>query len=121
MRLTEKNYCGYDVANRELESDYTDKEIFKVLQKLGQLEDIEEEIGVDLFVYLKMTLGTKVFVKDKTYEQIFENGIMEQKQITYSYSFDHKCFCVNIYGTKTPIYYIEDYGKKWALTKEELL
>lgn len=113
MRLTKKREDGQYLK--------TIKPIDECMNKLGQLEDIEEELGIDSIIYIRMTTGTKVFVKDKSYEQIFENGIMEQRQITYSYSFDHKCFCVNVYGTKTPIYYMKDYGKTWALTKEELL
>lgn len=43
-RLTEKNYCGYDVKNRKLKSGYTDDEIFSVLQALGKLEDLLENL-----------------------------------------------------------------------------
>ena len=45
-RLTEKDYCGHDVIDRQSCTDYTDKEIFKVLQKLGQLEDIMEKYNI---------------------------------------------------------------------------
>lgn len=44
MRLTEKTYCGYDVKNRKLKSGYTDDEIFSVLQALGKLEDLLENL-----------------------------------------------------------------------------
>ena len=43
-RLTEKTYCGFDVKNRKLKSGYTDDEIFSVLQALGKLEDLFENL-----------------------------------------------------------------------------
>ena len=55
MRLTKKDYCGYDVATRKKQRDYTCEEIFDVLQKLGQLEDIEDELGIDLITLFKAT------------------------------------------------------------------
>ena len=43
MRLTKKDYCGYDISTRKEQRDYTCEETFDVLQKLGQLEDILEK------------------------------------------------------------------------------
>ena len=119
MRLTEKDKMaryGYKYVAPDRFDNFG-----KGCNKLGQLEDIEENLGIDLIVYLRMTLGTKVSVKNKSYEGMFENGVMEQIFLKYLYNYERKCFCLNFYGSLTPIYYIEDYGKTWALTKEELL
>ena len=96
--------------------------VIHAINKLGQLEDIEEDLGVDLNIYLKMTLGTKVFTKNKDMIGLsnHEDGIFEQRELCYLYSSKHKCFCLKIMGAKTPIYYVKDYGITWALTKEEL-
>lgn len=94
--------------------------MIKIRNKLFDLENIEDELGIDLIVYLRMTLGTRVFVKDKIYDGMFENGIMEQRFLKYIYNSNYKCFCLNFHGSLTPIYYMKDYGKEWALTKEEL-
>lgn len=46
-RLTEKCYCGYDIVKRQSDTNYTDKEIFNVLQKLGQFEDIMGKYNIE--------------------------------------------------------------------------
>ena len=107
MRLTNKNN---DVPNDYGISYKTTK---KCIQKLGQLEDIEDELGIDLKVFVNMIKGTKVFSK--------RNGeIYEQDFDYYDFHFYYQCFCLNISGSLEPMYYAKDYGKTWALTKEEL-
>ena len=89
------------------------------IHKLGQLEDIEEELGMELKVYhqiMNMLYCSKpniLYVKDK--DMIVKVGILEidycKKKIIFykdsSYSDDY------VYG-------FFQYGKTWALTKEEL-
>ena len=81
------------------------------IQKLGELEDIEEELGIDLIVLAKALKQGGVYVKSgpkvdwETPMQGFQicgdktNGITLWSQVRL----DPK-----------------DYGKTWALTKEEL-
>lgn len=92
-----------------------------VYNKLGQLEDIEEGIGVDLITLLKALSQDTIYYKD--------------------YQFDYKIqectviYCMLVYIKGKPVYalllnndnwpcgihvYATDYGKTWALTKEEL-
>ena len=92
-----------------------------IYDKLGQLEDIEEEIGIDLITLLKAQMQDTIYYK--------------------GYQFDYKIKeCTVIYGSwiyikGKPVYvlylnymdwscgiqvYASDYGKTWALTKEEL-
>lgn len=124
MRLTRKTNIGY------LEEPIGDGEIYtheqkltnidNIIQKLGQLEDVEEELGIDLRVYHKL-MGMLycgepniLYVKDK--DAVIQVGILEidycKKKIIFykdkNYNDDY------IYG-------FSQYSKTWALTKEELL
>ena len=112
MRLTERKVCFPRCDNQgNLEKvDYIEIKDKKLAEeKLCQLEDIEEELGIDLITLFKaQTEGFYV----KTVCGIFSVLLSEWRfnlikkeihRITFS---DH--------------YYFKDYGKTWALTKEEL-
>lgn len=98
----------YDLLNGVCYQDCVDK--------LGQLEDIERELGIDLSVFLKACLDG-IYVKSAEYgNQIF--GPMHLQYIK-----DEKCFynfVRDMNASWEEIYYLKDYGKTWALTKEEL-
>lgn len=114
MRLTHKH--KYKADNKRFVFDM--KDYRKACQKLGQLEDIEEELEIDLITLFKTkTIWCKTLVenkqtKERSYQIIERNlwGInLEDKEIMVGspYSFgSHK---------------IQDYGITWALTREELL
>ena len=88
--------------------------------KLGQLEDIEDELGISLVIYHKLMEmlycgePNVLFVKDN--DKIVQVGVLEidycKKKIIFykdtNYNDDY------IYG-------FCQYSKTWALTKEELL
>lgn len=81
--------------------------------KLSQLEDIEEELGIDLITLFK-ALNNPIYIKENY------DGTMVDKTLWCSNSV--------ICGIGEPIIkvdnyavYPKDYGKTWALTKEELL
>ena len=104
MRLTKK----YDDGSYGLEKVNCETEI-----KLGQLEDIEEELGIDLITLFK-ALKNGIYIK-------------KQSQTTYPLA-----LLRTHYSNKTTRYYVfdngkekeiklKDYGKTWALTKEELI
>ena len=88
------------------------------VDKLGALEDIEEEIGVDLIKAIELCkqVNSKkvIYIKDEwgTYPiKILDNLDVEL--------FNHR-----LYSNSRGIYVsldLFDYGKTWALTKEELL
>lgn len=107
MRLTCKTangYCDMQIATRE-----------NKLEKLGQLEDIEEELGIDLLTYFKIKSAKSVYVKEEI------NGISEMLVRPSKDSIDvcYKGF-VNIPECDYCLQF-KDYSKTWALTKEELL
>ena len=113
-------------------------ELIRANRKLGKLEDIEEELGITLevlFKALKDGIWTKggyydacyldanpVFVKGKELHigfywyfqydnQDLDNGFQEEDSLGI-FSMDYE---ETIYFTR-----LKDYGKTWALTKEEL-
>lgn len=84
------------------------------LSKLGQLEDIEDELGIDLITLFK-ALENGFYVK----------GEIEKQYIDFENSLNAIAFKNGemFYGHKWSYQYVKlkDYGKTWALTKEELL
>ena len=107
MRLTHKH--KYKADNKRFVFDM--KDYRKACQKLGQLEDVEEELGIDLITLFK-ALKNGIYTKTK-------NGI------SFKRSNDLR---IRPHTNQWQLYYFsysrvftKDYGKTWALTKEELL
>lgn len=116
-RLTEKTTpnpihdCGY-VAKVEEKG---------LLDKLGQIEDIEEELGVDLVTLFKALKGGAWFKLEGFKGIRKQDEIMFIKAVSigpllqlcgrYEYDGKHRYVCD----------LSSQYGKTWALTKEELL
>lgn len=122
MRLTEKDgtYKEY-IFGKDLHTISGIKEWNNPLtQKLGQLEDIEEELGIDLITLFK-ALSQKVWIKYK------DNGkeVIDQLQFV-GFAKDEQNTDFNLLLGKydgaylSTIFDFKDYGKTWALTKEEL-
>lgn len=116
MRLTEKydDDSGYGVKeNYAYEQHlYIDLGAYEdCIQKLGQLEDIEEELGIDLitlFKALKDGVWVKFWAGIGYYDKPFLRTDVKPYSIDFSLlsGFQHQK--------------LTDYGKTWALTKEEL-
>lgn len=106
-RLTRKALNGYDGYYQEC------------CNKLGQLEDIEEELGIEL-VALFRALEKGVYVVDYKGQEPYKTSGLEldlkNRVLNYHWSF----LDMNGYDSGTTKYYFKDYGKTWALTKEEL-
>ena len=105
MRLTKK----YDDGSYGLEKVDCETE-----KKFGQLEDIEEELGIDLITLFKV-YSNGFYVRGETEKQYidFENPL---NAIAFK---NGELF----YGHKWTYQYVKlkDYGVTWSLTKEELL
>lgn len=120
-RLTEKmnnEHYQYKCSINCFEYGDGDLEIF---DKLGKLEDIEEELGIPLEVLFKA-------LKDGAYTKI-DGQIWKCNNINIYYSDYFKkylleAYCIENIETFKHSYEhqlnIEDYGKNWSLTKEEL-
>jgi len=116
MRLTKKT--GYFNENPIYSVIAEPKEVFielnKSVQKLGQLEDIEEELGIDLITLVKASKGIVVYNESKTaieIDVIPTIDLLNKRFIVWSGDI------MKPYKTL----YFKDYGKTWALSKEELL
>lgn len=92
------------------------------VDKLGELEDIEEQLGVDLITLFKaLNVRDGVWVKDKEYGLC--NWSMGQLWFGYNSSKSESFINPQIYFLKDGGYSyfkLSDYGKTWALTREEL-
>jgi hypothetical protein len=105
MRLTIKDKKGnhYSIVRSNTAKDITD-----FTDKLGELEDIEEELG---FTFKKLLNIDKVWFK-------WENV---QFQRVYVFGVDIKRkMLIGKMSNRQMTLKLQDYGKTWALTKEEL-
>lgn len=111
-RLTEKYDDGsYGISKCTCE----------VEKKLGQLEDIEEELGIELVVLFK-ALYEGVYVIN-----VYENIIFVEPILSFNKEKSTNLYVLDGITSFPPnklcesyFYYFKDYGKTWALTKEEL-
>lgn len=106
----------------------------KMFAKLSQLEDIEEEYGIDLIFFLKLLSALDkgfVYVKVrkikqyKGYSAIEETGEIKRTVITRfsRYINGTRDWFFTIPSMDVSIvtrYLLKDYGVTWALTREEL-
>ena len=95
------------------------KEIIeKDLDKLEEHRKIEKEIGIDLITLFNIDkqLNTKKEIWFKIEDEIDENLRFDSY---YIIDLKHKAF-VKIEYEPLDYLYFKDYGKTWALTKEEL-
>lgn len=122
MRLTryqgEKYLYKYVNVDRDTLSGY-----IQILNKLGQLEDIEDELGVDLITLFKaMNEQQCIYYVGGNHIIEFECFCNEYFYHYKNIDFQHKS--LNIFTDVCHLekrLYFKDYGKTWALTKEELL
>ena len=111
MRLTERKtiYPKCDKQGNLTKVDYIEiKNKGLAEEKLCQLEDVEEKLGIDLITLFK-ALEDGVYYLNKQKELRWcqsRNLVISQKSLRV-YRHHYKLF--------------KDYGKTWALTKEELL
>ena len=134
MRFTKKDRYGrfytneancrniHSLDGKKLEGEFFENQTLVIdgnaIDKLGQLEDIKEELGIDLVTLFK-ALKDGIWFKD-------EDGDIVNEEITYA---DKQCltwvgYTLSAFGTGYPDikehFYYKDYGKTWALTREEL-
>ena len=83
-------------------------------KKLCDLEDIEEELGIDLIILFRASKYGIVFRDNETRNIRFAFNV----KIDF---YDKKLIDINLDEDTEPLYFsFENYGKTWALTKEEL-
>lgn len=107
MRLTkyepqENSMFPYRLQEDELRNELT------AIHKLGQLEDVEEELGIELLV-LHKAISCGAFMLTKNFDTVY----CEHPKVVH-YKSGWK---ILIHGSNLSF---SSYGKTWALTKEEL-
>ena len=90
----------------------------EVMNKLGSLEDLEDELGCPLDVVFKAFKEGFYFISDLYCKNVFTKQFIDR--VLLYYSDELRCYCFSI-GYRDDRIYLKDYGKTWALTKEELL
>lgn len=110
-RLTEKRDGSYVCINGEFHN------VGEHINKLGQLEDIEDELGISLITLFK-ALKNGIWVKNREDNIIRHLCTKLGYQVCGSLSLGGIAFEDTYYNEY--YYSYEDYGKIWALTKEEL-
>lgn len=125
-RLTRKvNYDGIHYGSPNGIPCDNLEHLEKVYTKLGQLEDIESNLGIDL---VKLLNTRQCYCKcDVDTTQLDANGevsyVLLRNHIVLLNKFavcidSKKILCGSPNNCRT--YYLRDYGKTWAFTKEEL-
>ena len=88
---------------------YSEKELVEIIGKYKEYKDIEEELGISLTLLFKAIMFG-FFKKNKLDNLAYINPKVHV-------DFKNKCFKTSAYYKV----YFKDYGKTWALKKEELL
>ncbi len=118
-RLTDKDCWKYEdfvfnYRNRETMQSGTD---FAMYVKLKSLEDLEEETGVDFIKAVKLCKQVNrnkvVYIKkDGSIDTINLLDELDIELFNHRLYVNTRVMCVSLY--------LYNYGKTWALTKEEL-
>lgn len=138
MRLTEKNEIVIGGYRAKMSPNGMESQA-SILSKLGRLEDLEDELGIDLITLFKAARNGFYYKKDNEIQFCrwcvrVGGSLVEVKPC---YAVKETTLRSTYYGDVeevTPVedahYWswrscvsvkIKDYGKIWALTKEELL
>lgn len=103
------NYVPKDSINIHVTEDNIDF-VEGFINKLGQLEDIEDELGVDLITLFKYLKAYYCFTKE--HGNCYVIGVSKDGVILMPKAFP--------YGECEFTEDFKNYGKTWSLTKEEL-
>lgn len=107
------------IKNTHADPNNSNKALNEVYNKLSALEDLEQELGIDLLTLFKALKQDYIYVK---HYYGCGNTFKINKEFIQGlkYADDNTpVFWTDDWG-KEHMVYIKDYGKTWALTKEEL-
>ena len=88
----------------------------EVYTKLGKLEDIEDELGIDSITFYKALING-VWVKDKVGQIYHTNVYLYNLMLSYNPVKKSVCFIT----PTSEMLLFDKIGQDWALTKEELI
>ena len=96
----------------------------EIFEKLATLEEIESKLGIELDILYRARI-CGIYFRNLAYG---EHSKIYKQNFGYNYfiagfSADRKCcfFRIETEENNSLKIYFDDYGKSWALTKEELL
>lgn len=114
MRVTEKKENGF-YELKEGQEIYGEENGIRLVQIVGEYEDIKEELGIDLITLFEVLKDKKVWVIYANHiSRFYITDIDIKKGIIVGNINIGKSACFE----KT--YNIKDYDKTWSLTKENL-
>ena len=118
-RLTRKIKGYYSVDLRTcLPMEYEQIENSNAcVDKLGKLEDIEEELGIDLI------LSVNICKKANSQKYVYIRDSYGVDKLTFLGDLDVELFRHRLYANSWGVWVsldLKDYGKEWSLTREEL-
>ena len=97
---------------------YGEENGIRLVQIVGQVEDLKEELGMSLVVFHK--LMTAIYKDEKVYFKT-RHGVNEVSLLGIDYGKRTVYFCVLNGSFKEYTSTFNGYGINWAFTKEELL
>lgn len=126
-RLTEKIKRGYyhKIYASLLDSSICTREqmindLNNIINKLGQLEDIEKELGIDLITLFK-ALKNGIYVNDSVSISFYHAHELRLGYDTHYGKGNELCILKDCnYAGNTKLVSLANEGKTWALTREEL-
>ena len=116
-RLTRKvQLCRDLITGRELKYEAIENEN-ECIDKLGELEDLEEQLGIDLI------LSVNICKKANSQKYVYVKDSCGISKVTFFDDLDVELFRHRLYANFWGVWIslvLKDYGKEWALTREEL-
>lgn len=97
---------GYEQTQAEMDA----------INKLGQLEDLEDQLGIDLITLFK-AIETKIYAEAYHYKT-GKPSILDFEEPRLS-KYEEWCLAGTC-GTFTYCVALKDYGKTWSLSRNEL-
>ena len=128
MRITSREIEWYDDFIKAIEEDYYVDETNDVMyRKLKALEDIEEDIGMSLLTLFRILKRGCIIHKYKPF--CASKQIILESSIINGLFYESGQYGLEVYNEEDDIdeeyndfkyVYIKEYGKTWAIKKEEL-
>lgn len=124
-RLTLREIECYDDYAKSLEDEFDMEEVNDVMYiKLKALEDIEEELGIDLYTLFIILKRGQLICKFRPMYDPKKTFLLSRKINSLYYDGCYYRLEINEDGDDGYIIeydvYLKDYGITWALTREEL-
>lgn len=106
MRITRKKENGF-YKLKEGQEIYGEEDGIRLVQIVGKFEDLEEELGIGLTKLFEILKSENIYANGKRYDNSNSLSYMGNSWLIFNHQAKQG-------------FRFKDYGKTWALTKEEL-